>query len=85
MNAGRDPDQVVEEWRDTSRRASMATGYRARPRAAARTSAALSIGGLAAIVSIVVVGLVLREASTTNSSSPSPSADPAAPVVTTAE
>jgi hypothetical protein len=75
VSAGRDP---VEEWRDVSRRAALATGYRSRPRAIARPSAGLAVGTAAALVLVVVVGgLALRGRPTTIST--------ASPVVASAE
>ncbi len=58
MSADRDP---VEEWRDLSRRAATATGFRPQPRSVARWMARLSIGAVAAVVLVQVGGLVLRD------------------------
>jgi hypothetical protein len=75
MRAGRDP---VEEWRDVSRRAALATGYRPRSRAVARPAARLAVGGAAALVLVLVVGgLALR--------SPTTITGPAGPVAASAE
>jgi hypothetical protein len=77
VSVSRDPDRLVEEWRDTSRRAAMATGYRTQPRAVARSSAVRSVGALAVVVLVVVGGLVIRGTS--------PTPGPGGPVVGTAE
>jgi len=75
MSSERD---VVEEWRDISRRAAVATGYRSRSRPIALPPARLAVGTAAALVLVVVVGgLVLRGRPTTIS--------PAGPVVASAE
>ena len=75
MSAGRDP---VEEWRDVSRRAALATAYRPRSRAVARPAARLAVGAATALVLVVVLGgLALRGRPTTIS--------PAGPVVASAE
>lgn len=58
MTTERDP---VEEWRDVSRRAALATGFRPRPRSVARWMARLSVGAVAAVVLVLVGGLVLRD------------------------
>jgi hypothetical protein len=58
MSADRDP---VEEWRDVSRLAAVATGFRPRPRSAARWMARLSVGAVAAVVLVLVGGLALRD------------------------
>lgn len=57
MSADRD---LVEEWRDVSRRAALAKGYQPQPRAVARWLARLSVGAAAAVVLVLVGGLVLR-------------------------
>ena len=75
MSAGRDP---VVEWRDVSRRAALATGYRPRSKPVARPAARLALGAAAALVLVVVVGgLAMRGRPTTIS--------PAGPVVASAE
>lgn len=75
MSAGRDP---VEEWRDVSRRAAQATGYRPRSRSVARPAAGLAVGAAAALVLVVVVGgLALR--------GPTTITGPAGPVAASAE
>jgi hypothetical protein len=75
MSSERD---VVEDWRDISRRAAVATGYRSRSRAIARPPARLAVGTAAALVLVVVIGgLALRGRPTTIS--------PAGPVVASAE
>jgi hypothetical protein len=75
VSAGRDP---VEEWRDVSRRAALATGYRPRSRAVARPAARLAVGGAAALVLVLVVGgLTLR--------GPTTITGPAGPVAASAE
>lgn len=58
MSADRDP---VEEWRDVSRRAALATGFRPRPRSVAEWMARLAVGAVAAVVLVLVGGLVLRD------------------------
>lgn len=58
MSSDRDP---VEEWRDVSRRAALGTGYRPRPRSVARWMARLSVGAVAAVVLVLIGGLVLRD------------------------
>jgi hypothetical protein len=58
MSADRD---LVEEWRDVSRRAALATGFRPQPRVVARWLARLSVGAVAAVVLVLVGGLVLRD------------------------
>jgi hypothetical protein len=58
MSGDRDP---VEEWRDVSRRAALATSFRPRPRSVARWAARLSVGAGAAVVLVLVGGLVLRD------------------------
>jgi hypothetical protein len=77
VSARRDPDRLVEEWRDVSRHAAVGTAYRARPRAVARSSAVRSVGALAVVVLVVVGGLAIRSAAPTTS--------PGGPVVGTAE
>jgi hypothetical protein len=57
MTGGRDP---VEEWRDLSRRAAAATGYR--PRAVVgRSPARVFVSTVAALVLVLVGGLALRD------------------------
>jgi len=75
MSSGRDP---VEEWRDVSRRAAQATGYRSRSRTVARPAGRLAVGAAAALALVVVLGgLAIRGRPTTIS--------PAGPVVASAE
>jgi hypothetical protein len=58
MSSERDP---IEEWRDVSRRAALATGFRPRPRSVARWTARLSAGAVAAVVLVLLGGLALRD------------------------
>jgi hypothetical protein len=71
------PRDVVEDWRDVSRTAAVATGFRARPRAVARASAVRSIGAVVVVALVVIGALAIR--------TPSPTRLAGAAVTATAE